>query len=203
MRDQGGRDPRTMVVAVPAVEVPARSIVTAGTLSDATVVLRHGTPPRRASFTIDASVIGRWGSSLGSVGTGVGIASMTRGVRPANILEPPQPNDVSPLGFGLRYDVALFAQDWLHRLSVAAEYDFVPCPKWRLTPGLALGLAASFENGGNSTIQAGVLAGFSFHVDYQVAWQVAAVLGVTGQGVFVNGSTESLWSIYAGPRVGF
>jgi hypothetical protein len=76
-------------------------------------------------------------------------------------------------------------------------------PKWVLTPGASLGLGADFLQGTNGTLHAGLLAGLSFHIDGQVAWQIAAVVGFTGQGLFVNGNATWLGSAYAGPRVGF
>jgi hypothetical protein len=190
-------------VAVAGKDVPARSVIEAKVLSEATQVLRHGTPAQRASFTIDVSGIAREGSSLGTIGTGVGLVSMTRSVLPANLLEAPQPNDTSRLGLGLRYDVALFSQDWLHRLSVVAEYDIVRTPNVSVALGAALGLGASFENGPNSTIQAGMLVGGTAHLDWQVAWQIATVFGASVQAIIINGKAVELYSGYVGPRVGF
>jgi hypothetical protein len=188
-------------VAVSGVEVPRRSVVTAESSEVAIHVMHRGTPPRRASFAVDVSAIRRWNSPLGSLGTGVGIASMTRSVRQADIAEQPREDDVSRLGLGLRYDAALFAQDWLHRLSVVAEYDLLRCHGITLTPGLALGVAASFPSDSSSTISAGLLVGTSLHLDWQVAWQVATVVGTAVQLIVVNGTTVPLWSGFIGPRV--
>jgi hypothetical protein len=199
------RDRRLRVpffVAVASIAVPEGSIVTATLVDKAIKIVQRGTPPQRASFTIDASAIDRPGSALGVVGTGVGFATMTRFTARPDILEPPAANAVSPLLLGLRYDVALFSEDWLHRLSVVMELDHA-VGRVNFGAGADLGLAASFENGPNSTIHAGFLAGLSAHVDWQVAWQIATVFGVTGQGIFINGNTQALWSAYVGPRVGF
>jgi hypothetical protein len=199
---EGASDRVPFFVAVAGIAVPTGSIVTATRVEGAIKVLDRGTQPQRSSFTIDASVIYRPGSSLGVLGTGVGFATMMQPTDRRDISAAPTTDNTSMWLFGLRYDVALFATDWLHRLSAVGGID-KKFGKVNTGVAVGLGLAASFENGPNSTMQAGFLASAMVHLDWQLAWQVAVVLSGAAQGIFVNGNTQALYSGFIGPRVGF
>jgi hypothetical protein len=190
-------------ISVPTAEVPTGSVIVADTRPDGIMVLRDGTAAQSSSFTVDGSVLYRSGSTNGDVGTGVGLVTMTRSVGKVDIAGHTEASP-SRWSFGVRYDAALFDQDWVHRLAVVVDFDAIQNRHVSLTPGIALGgglSAASTAN--NSTITAGFLYGFSLHFDWQVAWQIAAVIGGTVQGLSSNGNTLGLYSLYAGPRVGF
>jgi hypothetical protein len=189
--------------SVPSLEVPAGSVVTASFVDRPTVVLHRGRHDRTSEFDVDGTFTYRGDPTNGSIGAGIGIASMARGLKEPNAADGPLAESSSRWTFGARYDAALFSQDWLHRLTVLADYDLCRHPTWRFTPGLALGGAVSAQTSGGSAIHAGFLAGFSLQFEVRVAGPVAAAFGFLGQGIFANTSTTLLGTGYAGPKVTF
>ena len=190
-------------VSVPTDDISVGSVITAEYNDGEKVVLKEGSTPHKSAFTVDANLAYRSGSTNGSGGTGVGFATTTRGVIPPSAASGPLEVNTSRWSFGLRYDVDLFSQDWLHRLAIIADVDIVHDATWCFTLGVDLGGALSAQTSGGSALSAGLLAGGNVHVDYKIGQQMAFVVGVTAQGIVANAGTIGLFTGYVGPRVGF
>ncbi len=191
------------LVTIPTRDVPAGAVIKAVQADSSTQILRAGSSPRTSEFTAAATLVLRPRSALGEWGTGIAIGSTMRTVRTPNIVNAPQANDVDEWSFGVRYEAAVFSQDWLHRLAVVVGFDPLPTSKVRPAISGSLGGALSVQTSGGSALNAGLLAGLSAHVDWQVSWLIACSVGVEAQMLVNNGGTSWLGEAYVGPRVGF
>lgn len=193
------------LASVATADLPAGEVVRAVALDGATRVLAEGSAPRTSEFTTAVTFVDRSaGSPMGDLGAGFAIASTMHTARLRDVTKDPETNPLDPLTFGVRYEGALFSQDWLHRVTVTAGWELFGKHPVRVTPGIALGGYFSAQtSGGGGALSAGFLSGVSVHVDFQVQWQVACSVGYELQALVANGNTSPLQTFYIGPRVGF